>query len=418
MKKVALVCLVVGMSHAGFSQDKYVTSANMAMKSNNFEEAKEDIDKAMANPETREKPKAIFAKSQVYMGLQSLDKYKANSPYREAAQTLLKLAEVKADYEKGTVDQMLMYAASMYYNDGVKAYNDKQFNDANELMKNVVKIREVNGGKRFEGKPLLDTLVANAELTLANVAYFTAANGNYETAIPMLTKAKNNKITRSVSVYQCLIDALTRQKSSAEAFANIQEARKEYPNDATLRTYELNYYITSGKQEELMKKLEEAAAKEPNNGDILFNLATTYLSMSAGKDGKKPANAADLAAKSEATFKKAIEAAPDNAVFNYNFGALYYNQATELNDQMNAITGSSKKEQDAYDAFKLKRDEYFAKSMPYFEKSYALLQATERTLSNEDRNTYKSTITALNNVYLRTNKMDKAAEMKKKLESL
>ena len=414
MKKAILIITALGISFSGMAQDKYVVSANVALNAKNFEEAKENIDKAMASPDTREKPKALYAKVQTYISLQGMDKYKSSNPYREAAQAAIKLVEIKPDFEKNSVDQILVALAYMYYNDGVKAANDKRYDEATDLMKNVIKIHDIGGGKRFDKKQF-DTVAAEAAMTMGNAAYY---GGKYEESIPLLVNVKNNPITRTPTVYECLIDAYTRQKNSAEAFAMITEARKFFPEDVTLRNYELNYYITSGKQEELLKKLEEAATKEPDNSDIQFNLATTYLGMANPKDGKKPLNASELTTKSESAFMRAVAKAPDNAGYNYNFGALYFNQATEVNDQMNAVTGSSAADLKKYDELKAKRDGLFGKSMPYFEKSLSVLAARESELKGEDMKTYKSTLLALKEVYARQSKMDKSLDMKKKYDSL
>ena len=134
MRKLVLIAATIGMTVPAMAQDKYVVSANIAMKNQNFEEAKTEIDKAMASPETREKPKALFAKAQIYYMLQDQEKYKASNPYREALATTIKLAEVKADYEKLTVDNMLLRGGFLSYNDGVKAYNDKRYSESVELM--------------------------------------------------------------------------------------------------------------------------------------------------------------------------------------------------------------------------------------------------------------------------------------------
>jgi predicted Zn-dependent protease len=421
MKKLVLIAATIGVTVPGIAQDKYVVSANIAMKNQNFEEAKTEIDKAMASPETREKPKALFAKAQIYYMLQDVDKYKATNPYREGLQAVVKLAEVKADYEKATVDNMLLRGAFLSYNDGVKAYNDKRYTESVELMKTVVKVHDMGaGGKRFEKltgnyRFQFDTVAADADLTMANSAYYA---GNMDEAIPMLIKVKSNPIRKMPSVYECLIDAYSKQKNAAQELATIQEGRKEFPNDVTLRNYELNYYIKAGKMDELIKRLEDAAAKEPNNSDILFNIATTYLSMASPKDGKKPANAAELYTKSEDAFMRALKISPDNSGYNYNFGALYFNQATDFNDQINAITGSSAADQKKYDELKAKRDALFGKASPYFEKSFAVLSPNESTMKGEDLKTYKSTLMALNKIYIIQSKLDKAADMKKRMELL
>jgi predicted Zn-dependent protease len=421
MKKAILIFATMGLTLPGIAQDKFVVSALTALKENNLEEAKADIDKAMTSPETKEKPKALLAKAQIYYAMQNDAKYKDSHPYREAAQALMKLAEVKPDYEKPTVDQLLLISGFYYYNDGVRLYNDKnnskKFEETPELMKNVIKIHDLNGGKRFEKSPKakdMDTVVANANMIMANSYYY---GGKYEEAIPLLIKVKNNPITQSTSAYECLVDAYNKQKNTAEAFATIQEGRKAFPNDVTLRNYELNYYISTGKMDELLKKLEEAGAKEPENADIQFNIATTYLGMANPRDGKKPANAAELVTKSDEAFQRALKISPDNAGYNYNYAALFFNQATDVNEQMNAL-GTSKEDQKKYDELKAKRDGLFARSLPYFEKSYNALSPNESTLKGEDAKTYKQTLLALKEVYARQSKMDKSAEMKKKYEAI
>lgn len=420
MKKVLLVAAALSFGYTGMAQEKYVVSANVALSKQSYDEAKENIDKAMASPESKDKPKTLFVKAQVYMSLQGVDKYKASNPYREGLQTALKLVEVKPDYEKSTVDQLLIIGGYSYYNDGVKAYNDKKFADAVDYMRVVLKIRDLGGGKRYdkfqpEELKKFNEVAAEANQTLA----MALSNlGKYDEAIPMLMEAKNNPLTKSPAIYETLIFIYNTQDKQNDALAMIQEARKAYPEDMTIRNYELNYFIKSGKQDELVKKLEDAAAKDPNSADIQFNIATSYLSMANPKSGPKPGNVAELTAKSEAAFQKAVQLSPNNASYNYNFGALYFNQATDVNDQMNAITGTSDADDKKYETLKVKRDEFFAKSTPYFEKAYSIMSATEKDLAGNDKATYKNVILALKEVYARQNKLDKSAEMKKKYESL
>jgi hypothetical protein len=421
MKKAILILLAAGITYVSPAQDKYVVSALTALKSNNLEEAKQDIDKAMANPESKEKPKALLAKAQIYFALQSNAKYEKSDPYKEAFSALFKLAETKPDYEKATVDQLLLFSAFTLYNEGVKAYNDKsnpkKYEEVPEAMEYVTKIRELNGGKRFDNFSKIkefDTVTADAYLTMANCYYYSS---KYDQAIPLLIKAKNNPITRSAPVYQCLVDAYNKQGKTTEAFAAIEDGLKTYPNDVVLKHLELNYYIKAGKQDELLKKLEETAAKEPENADVQFNIATTYLGMVNPKDGKKPANAAELYGKAESAFQAALKTAPDNGGFNYNFGALYYTQAVDVNEQMNAL-GNTAADQKKYDELKAKRDGLFTKSTPYFEKAYSTYSANEANLKGDDKITYKQTLIALKEVYARQSKMDKSAEMQKKYDSL
>ena len=415
MKKTFLLVAALGLTLSGFAQEKYVVSASLALKEHKLDEAKTNIDKAMMGEKTKNKPKTLFVKAETYMSMQRVPKYKSSNPYKEGTQALLKLVQVKPDYEEETVNSFLLYGAFNYYNDGVTAYNAKKYKDAIEDMKNVIQIHNIEGGKRFSNNDRFDTIAAEANQT---IAMSTQNQGNYKDAIPLLTAAKNNPITKSAAIYESLIYCYNQLKDTKNTLAAIKEARAAFPDNITIRNYELNYFISSGKQAELAKKLEEAAVKEPNNPDIQFNIATTYLSMAFPKSGPKPANAAELIAKSEAAFQKAIQLSPDNATYNYNFGALYYNEATEVNDQMNAITGSSDADMKKYNGLKTKRDGLFGKALPYFEKAYNVLLANESKLDAADKNTFKSTILALKEIYARQNKMDKSAAMKKKYQSL
>ncbi len=325
--------------------EKYVTSANDALNDKHIEEAKQDIDRAMMRPEVNEKPKTLYVKAQIYLSLQTLEKYKSINPYREAAQTLLKLVQVKPRYEKETVDISLLNCAFFYFNDGVRAFNSKQYPEAIDYLNNVLKICGLDDGKRFKESPSakqLDTVTANAVLTIANSYYLS---GKYAEAIPMLVKSKDNPITKSAIVYQFLCYSYNKQNDGKNEFAALQEGVAAYPRDVALRNDELNYYIKSGRQDEILKKLEETAVLDSNDADIQFNLATAYLSVARPKAGQRPANEAEFVAKSENAFLHALRRSPDNAGYNYNLAALYFNLGFDVNDQMNAIGGTSKEEQ-------------------------------------------------------------------------
>ncbi len=396
--------------------DKFIIAALTALKANNLDEAKTQIDKAFG-PDTKDKAKALFVKAEIYVSL--YQQSKSAGLYQEAAKALFKLVEMKPDYEKATVDQLLFFTGFCFFNDGVKAYNDHKFSESIEIMKNVIRVHDINGGeKKFEKLTMakqFDTVYANATLSMANSAYTLL---KYEEAIPLLITAKNNPITKSTAVYECLVDAYNHQKNTRDVYSVIEEARAAYPEDLIIRNQELNYYLQAGKYDDLVRKLESAAVKEPNNSEILSNLAFAYLQMASGKDGKRPANAAELLAKSEDAFKNALKLSPESGSSNYNFGALYFNQGIDINEQMNTIAAAATPDQRKYDELKVKRDALFSKSVPYMEKAYTVFSGSEANLRGDDHVNYKGTLSALVKVYTDQNKPEKAAEMKKKYDAM
>jgi Flp pilus assembly protein TadD len=349
--------------------------------------------------------------------LQDDAKYRDASPYRDEAQALLKLNDVKADYEKTASDQYLVRCAFFYFNDGAQAYNDKNLKDASDLMKYTVKIHNLGGGKRFEKYPnkQFDTIAAEARLTRGNCAYYT---GKYEDAISFLDESKTNPVTRSAAVYECLIDAYNKVNDSTQMLTAIREARKAYPDDAIIRNYELKYYMNYGKKEDMLRKMEEASSKDPGNAELWYNLGTTYYIMGDPKSGKKPANSTELMGKAEDAYKKAAKADPDNAEFNFNLAVLYFNQGSDNNDFMAAITGNTETDLKKFEELKGVRDGYYTKAQPWFEAAYKILAAKEANLKGENKSIYRSTVYSLWQIYSTQNKTEKAKELKTKYDSL
>ncbi len=417
MKKQFLSFVLAIAGFGAIGQEKNLTGALEALSKKNYEEAKSLVDAAMTNGETKDKPKTLFTKVRVYDKLQEEAKYKDAYPYRDEATALLKLNDVKPDFEKAATDQYLVRCAFFYFNDGAQAYNDKNLKEASDLMKMAVKIHNLGGGKRFEKYPnkQFDTISAEAKLTRGNCAYYT---GKYDDAISFLEDAKASPITKSAAVFECLIDAYNKVNDSTLMLATIKEARKSFPDDAIIRNYELKYYMNYGKKEDMLRKMEEASAKDPGNGELWYNLGTTYYIQADPKSGKKPVNAADLLAKSEDAYKKAIKADPENAEYNFNLGVLFFNQGSDNNDFMAAITSNTEADLKKFEELKGLRDVFYLKAQPYFEAAYKTLNAKESNLKGENKSIYRSTVYSLYQIYSTQNKADKSKELKAKYDAL
>ncbi len=419
MKKTLVVIAGICFSASSFAQKQNIQTANNYLGDKDYDKALEYIEKAVNDPSTKDDPKAWFVRGNVYMGLQQDAPTKVASPYREAAKSYMKVAQLKSGYEKDAVNQLLLYCAMSFYNDAAVDYNSKKYDEAIDLAKNAIDIHDMEGGKRFANKSF-DTVAAQAKIIQAYSAYYAK---KYADAIPVLESLKAGSIGKDASVYLLLADIYRNTGKDQEYMQTLSDGRKAYPENVNLRNEELNYYIRSGQQELLLKKLEEAVAKEPNNVDLMSNLADTYSGMATPKDatGKelpKPANYDTLVKKAEALYMAILKLDPQNVGVNYNTGVMYYNQATDVNRQMNDIKGNSAAEQKKYDQLKLKREAYFTKALPYLETTYATLDSKAGSLNAEDKFTFQSTVIALKEIYVRVNNTAKAEAMKAKLEQI
>jgi Flp pilus assembly protein TadD len=400
------------------AQKANIENARGSLRDKDYDKALEYINKAIADPSTKDDPRAWFVKGNIYMDMQADPKYAANSPYREAATAFIQANQLKANYEKETITQALLQSAYNFYNDAAKAYNQKEYEAAISYAANLSKIHDLDGGKRYAGRKDFDTVNIQGK----QIAAFSAFYGNkFEVAVPMLNELKDNPIVGSPNMYLLLADSYKKQGKDAEYLAIMKAASEKYPDNTNVRNEMLNYYIKSGQTDIMLKEMEDAVAKDPNNADYLYNLAVIYNGIAFPKDGSgkdlpKPANYAELVGKAEATYLKALAISPDHVDYNYNTGALYYNQATEVNNDMNKITGNTPKEVKQFEDLKVKRDGIFDKAKPYLEKTVSVLDP-KSSLTADEKFTYQSALTALRQIYAMQNDLKKASELKAKLEA-
>src|SRR5690606_10111389 len=137
--------------------------------------------------------------------------------------------------------------------------------------------------------------------------------------------------------------------------------------NTSIRNEELNFYIRTKQQDKLLLKLEDAVKSEPNNATYQYNLANAYTNMAFPSEGKKPANYNDLITNAEAGFSKAISLDGDNMGYHYDMGVLYFNQASQITEQMNEVPATDDKK---FNELKSKRDTMFNNAMPHLEKVY------------------------------------------------
>ncbi|PZF71755.1 tetratricopeptide repeat protein [Taibaiella soli] len=422
MKKVLLVAAGLSMSFMGLAQKKNVTTAIQAMGQGDLDEAQKAIDAAVLDESTKNDEKAWMTRGDVYLKLMEAGKVPQDKAIQEAANSYMKVVQIKPDYKTADMDTRLLNIASSYYNTGITAYNNKQYPEAYNALELPVKIHDLDGGKRFAANKSFDTVATEANRVRAYSAFY---DNKYDDAAIILNKLKDNPITEEPNNYLMLAEIYSKQNNNAALIKAIEEGRKKYPNDANLRNQELNIYIKSGKTDELIKKLEDAVAAEKDDkvkAELYFNLGNTYNNMAfpkdaAGKDMAKPANYTDMVAKAIAAYQNAIKLEPTKAEYQYNAGAVYFNQATEVNNKMNAITGNTAADNKKFDDLKKQRDGYFTQALPYLEQTYNLLDAKASSLSQDDKYTYQASMMALREIYSRTSQLDKAKAMKAKMDA-
>lgn len=420
MKKGLIIAVAIaGLSVSAQAQKSAIRTANNHLSYKEYEQAKKAIEGALADPSTKDDPKAWYTRGNIYFEMQQADQFKADKLYKEAAKSYIRAAELGS--KEDDLNNRLYASVIYYFNDARKDYNDKQYQNAYEGFGGVVQIAALDGGTRFSSIKQMDTVVAEAKALRAYSAYSAK---DYTNAITAFEEVKMNPISRDANLYLVLSDMYRQQGNDSKLLATLDEGRKFYPDNQNLRNEELNYYIRTGKQAELIGKLEQAVLTDPSNAELLFNLGNGYMNMAFPKSGSgvsaasgRPSNYDSLVAKAERSFMSAVRISQNNADYSYNLGALYFNQAAEVNKQINSVSGNSVAEQRKVEALRVQRDNFFNKSVPFLERSYALIDIKGAGMTEQERETYQQSLFALREVYLRTNQAEKAAEAKKKYDA-
>ena len=157
-------------------------------------------------------------------------------------------------------------------------------------------------------------------------------------------------------VYMFYNRSVKQLGDTARAVEIIAQGRERYPEELSLLLEEAQLYLETGQKEELLKSLLAAVEADPENSNLYFLIGKTY-------DDRKEFGLA------EEYYSKAAEIKPDFFEAYYNIGAIYVNQAAEVQALANDLPLS---ETAKYDEYNDQATGYLELAVPYLEKSLEL----------------------------------------------
>lgn len=397
--------------------------------------AKENIDLATLNDETKNQFKTYAYRCRIYVFLFS-ENLKAEekklttsiadknermqtaygnvsvTEFEEATKCLSKLKEIDSKkfdkIAKGETDtdedsklftaisQIIAYQANL----ATGKYKLKKFDEAADFFESLASTSMLMTGKK-------DT-------------------ANFYNACVCAQKAKNptkifdyNKkmIDLGISTsynYQMIYELKSNQNDTTVAMEYLKMGRTQYPNDVYLMNKETEIFLQRGQQEKALANLQTAISKEPNNAVLQFVIGNVYDNLAnpkgkSGKDTTKPADYEKLIQQAAEHYQKAVDLKPTSqeSYFNtlYNLGALYNNYGNTLytKSMEKATITDLAKNQKLYEA---KSMECYKKAIPYLEQALDI-KANDST-----------TMSALRTLYYKTGNEAKGKEMSDKIKGL
>lgn len=380
--------------------------------------AKAAADEAVANAETANNADAWFAKGVTYIELSRVPKFADKKYYNEGMEALKKAFSINPKIvSKDGAENSIFNAGIFAFNGALAELNDNNYDELFKALTTAKDAFNFNDRKLFKDrKAVVDTL-------LADINYYEGfghySKKDYPKAISILEEAMKNPITQAkVDPYRILAFSYGEAKNPEKQIATIEAAKKKFPNNKDLEADELNYFITQGKETELISKFESAVAKEPNNALYINNLGVLYRNMGMEKNGKFADNASEWHQKAEEQMKKALELEPNNAIFNFNLSTIYVIKGDYVGNKMNAL-GTSKADNQKYDEMVKIRKGYLDQAVSSLAKMESILdpKLKNKTINAEEKGYLFEGVQTMGRIYAQVNNVEKAREYREKLKN-
>lgn len=447
MKKTIQILAIASLPMLGFAQKTKVQNAWRAL--NDYEstlkdkpdvsylmKAKENIDLALANEDTKNQAKTYAYYCRImynlyhYNLLQEQKKLEATMPDKNS--------RIEASYG---LTPLTEFEAAGNALDKIKELDPKYFDNIMEVMKggnmpseDDLKLSMVAGQLKLEsaniavGKYKMKDYEKSSEYFYKSAILNSLMTGKKDTAgfynaCISAQKAKNpakmvdyNKkmIDQKIASpynYQSIFDAKLMLKDTVGAMEYLKSGRKAFPNDVYLMNRETETFLQKGQQDKALANLQAAIEKEPTNAQLHLVLGNVYDNLAnpkgkSGKDTTKPADYDALVLKAVEHYQKAIDLKPSNqeSYFNalYNLGALYnnYGGALQIKASNLPLTEAKTKGKE----LEAKSQESYKKAIPFLEQALSV--------KPDD----KATMSALRKLYYLTGDEVKGKEMSDKLK--
>ena len=419
--KLMMTGLLGLMSVAAFAQkgelnnakDKYEkftveqqSKFTLAQANTDIQDAKTSIDKASVNDKTASLPLTYALKGAIYSSLAVRDTVPATSlpNFKIADDALAKAKSLDSAKQenKAMIHAAYLNLAQYKFDEGRAEYSGKKYDLA------------------YQSFGYYNNIVQDTTSTW--VTGLAAANQGdkdpkyYKYAIDNYSKLVKTNYSKNPGIYMDMSSIYLSMKDTADAFRITDEGVTKFPGNNELREREIQIGLQTGKQDQLVSKIQDAITANPNKKELYYYDGLTYSQISDAFATKAKATKnnptekarlrqlrADNDAKAADALKKAVAIDPSYYDATLTLGYVLLNPGLDEYNAANQLPTNQQKEFEAGMA-KAKADLEIAK--PY------LLKAVDLNPKSVDA------LTNLKAYYLVEQDMVNANKIQKQIEAL
>lgn len=305
--------------------------------------------------------KNLVGAAQAYQELIAIEKKMGKSKYTAQAET--ELENIKAGLINAAIDDN---NSENYKEGNVKLYEAYKISPKDTLYlyyaaNGAIRSKEYDLAidylgqlKRLNFTGIKTEYYATDKETKKEVAFTSSAERDLFIKAGTHEKPRNNK-TDSMrgEIYRNYSLLLAERGDVDKALKEIQEARKQYPNDAEFVVIEAEFYNKKGDKENYVRILKEASEKSPSNTDLLYNLGVASVDMKKNDEAIK-------------YFNKTIELKPDYVNAYIYLANMKIEEQTNIFEVMNSL-GNSSADNKKYNELMDKKNKLLQEAIPYLE---------------------------------------------------
>jgi len=287
---------------------------------------------------------------------------------------------------------------------GIFAYENGDYSSAYENFVRVLQAHKEIVERGGLSLLLLDEDRMNQEYITALAALNAGMSAVAKNFFMPLYEAKYQRPVIWESLYK-----IEAEKDIQAAYRYIEEGRALFPDDANLLFADINHSLKTNQLEVLLSKLEAGIAAEPENVSLYVVTGSVYeqLYSKMAKEAGQEEKANEYFNKAIEFYNKSISMDPNFASPVYSIGALYFNKAAIMSQELETLSQDYTKEGlKKFDAFLLKVQAEFENALPYFQKA--------ESMDPNDVNT----LIALKEIYARKDQLELSDEFKKRLDNV
>jgi len=293
-KKALLFTLGIAVSSISFGQKLMETSAaseyenkfikaygkrDLAGATEAILKAKEFIDQASTNEETKNNPKTQYYKAQIYLGLVDITKATSNDPvkikeYQEVAEANMLSAFNNPNTKyKEKVEEYVNQKAYAVFQQGQALFTSKNFEEAMLAFIESNKIKNTLGSK-------MENADANAEVSFLNGMNVFVTESKFDEALKLASTFKGYYPNNRRAMLS-LIDIQLKKSNLGELEKLTEEFVQLNPNDTLNKRLYYNLATLLLNNNEFAKAeqgFKKALSFDGMYVDAIYQLASTYIS--------------------------------------------------------------------------------------------------------------------------------------------